>query len=318
MIERRTLVTGLGALWLGGCANRGASSGASEAATGGDARPAQTTASARTCDGSGRFSVTVRGSGPDVVLVPGLVSSTEPFEATAARLEASHRVHLVQVAGFAGTPIGANAGPGPHLPGLVRALSDYIGCVGGPVSLIGHSMGGLTGLILAADAPQRLSRLMIVDALPFFSVLIDPNATPASIRPMAEGTASFILAQPDAAFRAGQERTIRTLVKNPDWQGRALEASLTSDRGLMAALTAEVMQTDMRPRLAAITVPTTVLYAYDTAMPAPPAAVERLYQTNYASLPGVRLERIDNALHFIMVDQPEAFAAAVDRFLSVT
>lgn len=308
MIERRTLVTGLGALWLGGCAS-GPTAGDGPA-------PAPSVATARVCDGSGRFTVTVRGRGPDVVLVPGLVSSTAPFEAIAARLEATHRVHLVQVAGFAGAPIGANAGPGPHLPGLVGALSAYIDCVGGPVSLIGHSMGGLTGLILAADAPQRLTRLMIVDALPFFSVLIDPNATAESIRPMAEGTAGFILAQPDAAFRAGQERTIRTLVKSPDWQGRALEASLASDRGLMAAVTAEVMQTDMRPRLASITVPTTVLYAWDAAMPAPPAAVERLYQTNYAGLPGVRLERIDNALHFIMVDQPEVFAAAVDRFLA--
>lgn len=308
MIERRTLVTGLGALWLGGCASGSAASDGSA--------PAPSAASARTCDGQGRFTVTVRGSGPDVILLPGLASSPAPFEATAARLEATHRVHLVQVAGFAGAPLGANAGPGPHLPGLVGALSDYIGCVGRPVSLIGHSMGGLTGLILAQAHPQRLSRLMIVDALPFFSVLIDPNATAESIRPMAEGTAAFILAQPDAAFRAGQERTMRTLVRNPDWQGRALEASLASDRGLMAAVTAEVMQTDMRPRLASITVPTTVLYAYDAGMPAPPAAVERLYQTNYAGLPGVRLERIDNALHFIMVDQPEAFAAAVDRFLA--
>jgi pimeloyl-ACP methyl ester carboxylesterase len=177
-------------------------------------------------------------------------------------------------------------------------------------------MGGLTGLILAASQPQRLRRLMIVDALPFFSVLIDPNATAETIKPMAEATAAFMIAQPEAAFRAGQERTMRTLVKNPAWQGPALEASLASDRGLVAAVTAEVMQTDMRPQLPAVTVPTTVLYAYDAAMPAPPAVVERLYQSNYAGLPGVRLERVDNALHFIMVDQPEAFAAAVDRFLA--
>lgn len=308
MIERRALVTGLGALWLGGCASDGGN------AAGGASAP--TAASAAICEGQGRFTVTVTGSGPDVLLLPGLASSTAPFEATAARLSATHRVHLLQVAGFAGAPLAGNAGPGPHLPRLVGAVADYIGCVGRPVSLIGHSMGGLTGLMVAEAHPQRLRRLMIVDALPFFSVLIDPSATAETIRPMAEGTAAFILAQPEPAFRAGQERTMRTLVKNPDWQGRALEASLASDRGLMAAITAEVMQTDMRPRLSAITVPTTVLYAYDAAMPAPPAVVERLYQTNYAALPGVKLERIDNALHFIMVDQPEAFAAAVDRFLA--
>jgi pimeloyl-ACP methyl ester carboxylesterase len=50
---------------------------------------------------SDRITVTVRGQGPDVVLIPGLASSSAVWDATAAHLEGRYRLHIVQVAGFA-------------------------------------------------------------------------------------------------------------------------------------------------------------------------------------------------------------------------
>ena len=56
-----------------------------------------------------RISVEVVGQGPDVVLIPGLASSRETYRRTAERLRGRYRLHLVQVAGFAGEPAAANA-----------------------------------------------------------------------------------------------------------------------------------------------------------------------------------------------------------------
>ena len=53
---------------------------------------------------SDRLSVEVVGQGHDVILIPGLASSREVWRATADRLKATHTVHLVQLAGFAGEP----------------------------------------------------------------------------------------------------------------------------------------------------------------------------------------------------------------------
>jgi pimeloyl-ACP methyl ester carboxylesterase len=53
---------------------------------------------------SDRITVTVRGKGPDVLLIPGLTCSTAVWDATAKRLEGHYRLHLVQVAGFASAP----------------------------------------------------------------------------------------------------------------------------------------------------------------------------------------------------------------------
>ncbi|MDP3379399.1 MAG: alpha/beta hydrolase, partial [Brevundimonas sp.] len=51
---------------------------------------------------SDRLSVEVLGAGPDVILIPGYASSREVWRAEAERLSATHRVHMVQLAGFAG------------------------------------------------------------------------------------------------------------------------------------------------------------------------------------------------------------------------
>ncbi len=131
-----------------------------------------------------RFSVEVRGVGPDVILIPGLGSSRDVWTAQVEQLAATHRVHLVQLAGFAGEPVAAPAGEvvGP----FVEDLAAYIEAnhIERP-AIIGHSMGGLTGLILARRHPERVGELMIVDSLPFFSAMFGPQMTAAAVEPQA-------------------------------------------------------------------------------------------------------------------------------------
>ena len=50
-------------------------------------------------------------------------------------------------------------------------------------------------------------------------------------------------------------------------------------------------------------------------MGAPASMVEKTYADAYAALPGVTLKRVDDSRHFIMLDQPKAFAEAVEAFL---
>ena len=120
---------------------------------------------------SDRITVTVLGKGPDVVLIPGAACSSAVWDATARRLEGRYRLHIVQVAGFAGSPPRANA-QGPITQPTVNAIDAYIKAnkLKAPM-VIGHSLGGLMGLMLAVQHPEDVSKLMIVDELPFFAVL---------------------------------------------------------------------------------------------------------------------------------------------------
>lgn len=263
---------------------------------------------------SDRLSVEVVGSGPDVILIPGLASSREVWRPLANRLSATHRVHLVQLAGFAGEPW--SHGDGPFVEPEVAEMARYIAEAGlDRPAIIGHSMGGLSGLLLAQRQPERVGRLMIVDALPFYSALFGPTVTAETARPVAAQLAAGMIAADEASYRAQQQQAAQGLARDPAIREAMVEWSMASDRRAVAAAFSDVMTTDARPGLAAMTTPVTALYATDADGGPPPALAKGLWTQEYSTLPGVRLVRIDGARHFIMADQPALFDAAVDDFL---
>ena len=274
----------------------------------------EVTVQTRPAFASDRLSVEVVGSGPDVILIPGLASSREVWRPLASRLSATHRVHLVQLAGFAGEPW--THGDGPFVEPEVAELARYILEAGLECpAIIGHSMGGLSGLLLAQRQPALVGRLMIVDALPFYSALFGPTVTAETARPVAAQLAAAMIAADEATFRAQQEQAAQGLARNPAIREAMVAWSLASDRRAVAAAFSDVVTTDARPGLAAMTTPVTALYATDADGGPPPAMAEALWTKEYATLPGVRLVGIDGARHFIMADQPALFDAAVDEFL---
>jgi pimeloyl-ACP methyl ester carboxylesterase len=225
----------------------------------------------------------------------------------------SHRLHTVQLTGF-GEPTAPPMGPvfEPAAQEVIRYIREA-GLVAPAV--IGHSLGGAMALRIAASAPDAVGRIMVVDALPFFSVLINPAATAETIAPQAQALAAQMAAMDDAAFLALQQRTMATLTVTEENQALAVAWSVASNRAAVAQGMADVMTTDLRPQLAAVTAPVTVLYAWSSNMPFPAAGADFVYSSNYAGLAGATLRRIDGALHFIMLDQPDVFAAEVQAFL---
>ncbi|MDI6625326.1 MAG: alpha/beta fold hydrolase, partial [Brevundimonas sp.] len=203
---------------------------------------------------SDRLSVEVVGSGPDVILIPGLASSREVWRAAAERLKATHRVHLVQLAGFAGEPW--THGDGPFVEPVVGELARYIGEAGlERPAVIGHSMGGLTALLLAQAEPGLVGRVMSVDSLPFFSAMFGPQVTAENAQPFAAQAAAGILSADEASFRAQQAQTAVGMARDPATREAMVEWSMDTDRQAMAAAIRDVMTTDARPGLAAMTTP---------------------------------------------------------------
>lgn len=264
---------------------------------------------------SDRLSVEVLGAGPDVIFIPGYASSREVWRAEAERLSATHRVHMVQLAGFAGEPW--VHGDGPFVQPVIDELARYIDEAGLEApAVIGHSMGGMSALILAQQYPALVGKVMSVDSLPFFSALFGPQVTVDTARPFAEQAAAGTLAADDASFRAGQQQGAAGYVNDPATRAAMVEWGMASDRQALAIAIKEVMLTDLRPALPAMTTPVWAVYAADANGGASPAMADALWQREYATLPGVELIRVDDSRHFIMADQPERFSEIVDRFLA--
>lgn len=264
---------------------------------------------------SDRIVVEVRGAGPDIILIPGLASTSAVWKRTAEALDDRYRVHLVTVRGFGDVPAGGNGD----------------GLVGGPAAaeirrymalqqlerpaLIGHSMGGQIALRVAADAGPRVGRVMVVDASPFFPSLISAGATTGDVEPLARLAYQGLLLFGDEALKtqakdmgADMGGAADSLFNTLGWQG--------GDRRTLAQGLYEVMTVDLRARLPAITAPVTVVYGWSADDRSPRSQIDGLFRAGYRALRApVAFERIEGAEHMVMIDQPRRFQAAVERFL---
>jgi len=266
---------------------------------------------------SNRISVSVTGQGPDVILIPGLASSAHIWDGTVAHLAATRRVHVVQVAGFAGTAPGGNV-EGSMLEPLVGALHDYIAAnhlEGAPV--IGHSLGGLVAMKLAIGHPADAGRLMIVDALPYAGMMFGAHATPALIEPQVRAMRDRLIAGTQEDYAAAEPQQMARLIKSKGEAAQAaVAAAVASDRRVVAQALYDDMTADVRADLPKIAVPVTVLYPWDATSGAPQEMFDALYTGAFTALPHGKVERVDGSYHFIMVDQPALFLQKVDAFLA--
>jgi len=106
------------------------------------------------------------GSGRPVVLLHGLGSSTEDWEHQIDPLSDSYELIVADLRGHGQS----SKPPGPY--SITQFSSDVATLLGeldvGPVRLVGISLGAMVGFQLAADRPDLVSRLVIVNALPVF------------------------------------------------------------------------------------------------------------------------------------------------------
>jgi pimeloyl-ACP methyl ester carboxylesterase len=116
-------------------------------------------------DGDELLAFEVSGTGPHLVLIHGLGGSRRWWVPTLEQLAERYSVLGLDLAGFGasrGRSFGLRSAAG-HVERLLEARGVE------QAAVLGHSMGGLVAARLAARAPRRVERLVLVDAplLPF-------------------------------------------------------------------------------------------------------------------------------------------------------
>ncbi|WP_240549611.1 alpha/beta fold hydrolase [Devosia salina] len=173
-------------------------------------------------------------------------------------------------------------------------------------ALLGFSLGGIVALEMAAQAPERIARLALVDTTPRPDP--EPNAAvrrDAVVRARAAGMDSYIL---DA-----WERLV-----SPSNAGNArlrdIILAMARDAGaelLAAQSEVAIHRADSRDRLAAIACPTLILAGADEQV-CPLAAHEELAR----GIAGARYFTIPAAGHFAPLENPAAVARHVRDWLA--
>lgn len=250
------------------------------------------------------------GQGTPLLLVHGILVSSLEWEDVAPRLARKHRVIAPDLPGF-----GRSAKP-RHFPyGRVGycehlvALLDELGIE--KATLIGHSMGGGIAAELAARSPERVDRLVLVDA---HCYPIDLNLKARLPLIPVLGRLVFTRLYGRALFR--------DYFKNDVWNGKGPPTWDRVDRfyddfdppEARAVAHRVLLQTiDVAPLAAllpSIQAPTLILWgAEDNLIPL--RLGERLART----IAGARLEAIPGACHTPGEQMPEEVAERILKFL---
>lgn len=101
------------------------------------------------------------GSGPPVVLVHGIASSIYTWRDVLPELAGRHEVVALDLPGFGGSSQPPDLSF-ERLPAAVLGLADQLGLQ--RFALVGHSLGGAVSTLVAARRPERVRRLVLIDA----------------------------------------------------------------------------------------------------------------------------------------------------------
>ncbi|MBM3340563.1 MAG: alpha/beta hydrolase [Betaproteobacteria bacterium] len=183
-----------------------------------------------------------------------------------------------------------------------RGLSRY--------TLIGHSLGGRVSMLYASRHQQELARLVLVDITPG-----RPAATADADRSRVTETPAprEFESQAHATAYLGKllSRAPAHLIEESVRYGmRRLDSGRYTWKYDPAVLKRAPAALDLWSMVQSISTPTLLQYGSHSNVVSPELA-QRLSQT----MPRCDVERIDNAGHALFTDQPDAFAASVERFL---
>ncbi|NBW08245.1 MAG: alpha/beta hydrolase [Caulobacteraceae bacterium] len=268
---------------------------------------------------SDRLHVRIDGEagGRDIILIPGLSSSPEVWDGTVEHLGNGWRVHRIHIQGFAGAPVEGN-GEGPVAAPVAEEIARYIteNHLDHPI-VVGHSMGGTIGMMLAARHPDLVGKLMVVDMVPFMGAMFGPpGATAESVAATADMVGNGMASASPADYQARAAASVTGMINTESKRAGPLQDTATSDQQVSAHSMRELIATDLRPELSKITAPTEVLYVKFNDPRMTPEITDGIYRASFANLAGAKLQRVDDSAHFIMLDQPEAFYSALDAFVT--
>ena len=119
------------------------------------------------------FAVKTYGTGTQaLVFIPGFACSGEVWQETVNALQDRYTCYVLTMPGFAGVPPETS----PSFEGWKKQIIHFIRDrqLRKPY-LVGHSMGGGLALAVAADCPNLLQGVVVVDALPCLAALYRPD-----------------------------------------------------------------------------------------------------------------------------------------------
>ena len=262
----------------------------------------------------------VAGSGPDVVLIHGMINSSRHWQEVAGRLAGSYRVIAPDLIGHgdAATPRG-DYSLGAH----AAAIRDLLTTIGVErATIVGHSLGGGVAMQFFYQFPQRTERLALISsgglghdvspllrgaALPGSATLLRLAARPRVVGGLAAAGARMRKrGNSTGVYLAAVARALGPL-QEPGSRRAFLQT-------LRSVIDVQGQKVSARDRLYLLgEMPTLIVWGErDRTIPLAHGLEAR------QSIPNCRFETLPRAAHFPNLEDPEGLAAVLGDWLAST
>lgn len=239
---------------------------------------------------------------PTLLIAHGLFGSARNWGAIARRMADDRLVVAVDM---------RNHGTSPWLEehayaDLAADLAEVIATLGGPVDVVGHSMGGKAAMVLALTRPDLVNRLVVADIAPVGYGHSHASLIAAmrgldlqGLDSRAEADRRLSLAVPDPGVRAFLLQSLDLKATPPEWRLNldALDRAMAQITGwpdtpgrfdgpalFLAGALSDYVRPDHRPLIKSL-------------------------------FPNARQAKIPGAGHWLHAENPRAFEAALRAFL---
>lgn len=252
------------------------------------------------------FEVSKTGKGKQVLIfIPGFASSGAVWDETKAVFEKDFTCYTLTMAGFAGV----KSQPNPSFENWKNEIANYIknNKIEKPI-LIGHSMGGGLALAIAADYPDLIGKIVVVDALPCLAALSDPSFKSKDNNDCS-AMVTQMTAMNETQFYDMQKQTMPRLLADTSKLEMVVDWSVKSDRVTFAQMYCDFFNIDLREKIGAIKCPSLILLEsyFINLKPA--------IEGQYKNLKTAHFQYAGKGMHFIMYDDKEWYLGQLNNFL---
>jgi pimeloyl-ACP methyl ester carboxylesterase len=252
------------------------------------------------------FDVTISGHGAKtIIFIPGFACSGDVWKETKVPFEKDFTCHTLTMAGFAGSKPMTN----PTFKAWETGIVEYIKTnkIEKPI-VVGHSMGGGLAMAIAADYPDLLEKIVVVDALPCLGALMNPTFKVKEKNNCA-GIVSKMTGMTAEQFKEMQNTTMPQLLADTSKLDMVVGWSVKSDRKTFAEMYCDFSNTDLREKMSTVKCPTLVLLeAYFINL-------KPTIDAQFKGLKTANLQYATKGLHFIMYDDKEWYDKQLTDFL---
>ena len=243
---------------------------------------------------------------PPLVMAHGLLGQGRNFGTLARGFAERRAVYTVDMRNHGDSPWSPRMDYAAMAADLAAFVDEHCG---GRAAVLGHSMGGKAAMRLALESPGKVSALVVADMAPVaydhdYHAQLDAMRSIGLEGIRRRNQADEILAAriPERQMRAFLLQNLRVSPEGASWK-----ANLDALAEHMAAITGWVAP----PEGDAYDGPTLFLSGADSDY----VRSEHELEIRYL-FPKARFESLADAGHWLHAEQPKAFHAAVERFLS--